>query len=110
MATGIRNVLMSIVAPFFATQGVLRTGIQVVLLKGWSEGREKVDSIFDSIGSLYVFGLPLLFVVLPFLTLLEPLLPWRLPVPLWRYHLCTSPQSAVLWSLQQWHLAFLSLG
>lgn len=75
MATGIRNVLMSIVAPFFATQGVLRTGIQVVLLKGWSEGREKVDSIFDSIGSLYDFGLPLLFVVLPFLTLLEPCFP-----------------------------------
>ncbi|MDE0786577.1 MAG: hypothetical protein OSB13_08295 [Porticoccaceae bacterium] len=82
MATGIRNVLMSIVAPFFATQGVLWTGIQVVLLKGWSEGREKVDSIFDSIGSFYVLGLPLLFVVLPFVTLLEPLLPLALAVTL----------------------------
>ena len=82
MATGIRNVIMSIVAPFFATQGVLWTGIQVVLLKGWSEGREKVDSIFDSIGSFYVFGLPLLFVVLPFVTLLEPLLPLALAVTL----------------------------
>jgi hypothetical protein len=82
MATGIRNVIMSIIAPFFATQGVLWTGIQVVLLKGWSEGREKVDSIFDSIGSFYVFGLPLLFVVLPFVTLLEPLLPLALAVTL----------------------------
>ncbi|MDG0968360.1 MAG: hypothetical protein P8O06_00830 [Porticoccaceae bacterium] len=82
MATGIRNVLMSIVAPFFATQGVLWTGIQVVLLKGWSEGRDKVDSIFDSIGSFYAFGLPLLFVILPFVTLLEPLLPLALAVTL----------------------------
>ena len=82
IATGIRNVLMSIIAPFFATQGVLWTGIQVVLLKGWSEGREKVDSIFDSIGSFYAFGLPLLFVILPFVTLLEPLLPLALAVTL----------------------------
>ena len=82
MATGIRNVLMGLLAPFFATQGALWTGIQVVLLKGWSEGREKVDSIFDSIGSFYVFGLPFLFIILPFVTLLEPLLPLALAVTL----------------------------
>ncbi|MFT6408760.1 MAG: hypothetical protein ACJAQ6_002181 [Arenicella sp.] len=82
MATGIRNVLMGIFAPFFATQGVLWTGIQVVLLKRWAEGREKVDSIFDSIGSFYAFGLPLLFICLPLVTLLEPLLPLALAVTL----------------------------
>jgi hypothetical protein len=68
MATGIRNVLMAIIAPFFATQGVLWTGIQVVILKGWTQGRSKVDSIFDSIGSFYAFGLPILFLVLPLVT------------------------------------------
>jgi hypothetical protein len=82
MATGIRNVVMGIVAPFFATQGVLWTGIQVVLLKRWAEGRDKVDSIFDSIGSFYAFGLPILFVFLPLVTLLEPLLPLALAVTL----------------------------
>jgi hypothetical protein len=82
MATGIRNVIMGIFAPFFATQGVLWTGIQVVLLKGWSEGRAKVDSIFDSIGSFYAFGLPILFICLPLVTLLEPLLPLALAVTL----------------------------
>ena len=82
MATGIRNVLMGIVAPFFATQGVLWTGIQVILLQRWAEGREKVDSIFDSIGSFYAFGLPFLFIFLPFVTLLEPLLPLALAVTL----------------------------
>lgn len=82
MATGIRNALMGIVAPFFGTQGVLWTGIQVILLKRWSQGREKVDSIFDSIGSFYAFGLPFLFIFLPLVTLLEPLLPLALAVTL----------------------------
>jgi hypothetical protein len=82
MATGIRNVAMGIIAPFFSTQGVLWTGIQVVLLKRWTQGRDKVDSIFDSIGSFYAFGLPILFVLLPLVTLLEPLLPVALAVTL----------------------------
>lgn len=82
MATGIRNILMGVMAPFFATQGVLWTGIQVILLKRWSQGRDKVDSIFDSIGSFYAFGLPFLFICLPFVTLLEPLLPLALAVTL----------------------------
>lgn len=82
MATGIRNILMGIFAPFFATQGVLWTGIQVVLLKSWTQGRKKVDSLFDSIGSFYAFGLPILFILLPLVTLLEPLLPLALAVTL----------------------------
>ena len=82
MATGIRNILMGIVAPFFATQGVLWTGIQVILLKRWTQGRDKLDSIFDSIGSFYAFGLPFLFILLPLVTLLKPLLPVALAVTL----------------------------
>lgn len=82
MATGIRNILMGIVAPFFATQGVLWACIQVVLLKSWAQGRDKLDSIFDSIGSFYAFGLPILFILLPLVTLLEPLLPLALAVTL----------------------------
>lgn len=82
MATGIRNILMGIIAPFFATQGVLWTGIQVVLLKRWTQGRDKLDSIFDSIGSFYAFGLPFLFILLPLVTLLKPLLPVALAVTL----------------------------
>lgn len=82
MATGIRNVIMAIVAPFFTTQGVLWTGIQVILLKRWALGRDRVDSLYDSISSYYVFGLPVLFVVLPLVTLLQPLLPLALAVTL----------------------------
>jgi len=82
MATGIRNTLMSITAPFFGTQGVLWTGIQVVLLKRWSGGRKEVDSLYDSISSFYVFGIPLLFILMPVVTLLQPMLPVALAVTL----------------------------
>jgi hypothetical protein len=82
LATGLRNIAMGIIAPFFSTQGVLWTGIQVILLKRWTQGRDAVDSIFDSIGSFYAFGLPILFVLLPLVTLLEPLLPVALAVTL----------------------------
>ncbi|MBT1451163.1 xanthine permease [Glaciecola sp. XM2] len=82
MATGIRNALMGIIAPFFSTQGVLWTGIQVILLKRWADSKGKLNSIFDSIGSFYLFGLPILFVLLPLVTLLEPLLPVALAVTL----------------------------
>ncbi len=82
IATGIRNILMAIMAPFFATQGILWTGIQVILLKRWASGRDKLDSFFDGVCSYYVLGLPVLFVVLPFVTLLQPLLPIALAVTL----------------------------
>jgi hypothetical protein len=82
ISVGIRNIVMGIFAPFFATQGVLWTGIQVILLKRWNLGRDKVDSFFDSMGSFYVFGLPILYVLLPLVTLLQPLLPLALAVTL----------------------------
>jgi hypothetical protein len=82
MATGIRNGIMGIIAPFFGTQGVLWTGIQVIVLKRWVSGRDKMDSIFDGISGYYVYGLPVLFIVLPIVTLLQPLLPIALAVTL----------------------------
>ncbi|TFH75198.1 xanthine permease [Gammaproteobacteria bacterium LSUCC0112] len=82
MATGIRNGVMGIIAPFFGTQGVLWTGIQVIILKRWASGRDKMDSVFDGIAGYYVYGLPILFVVLPIVTLLQPLLPIALAVTL----------------------------
>lgn len=82
MSTGIRNGIMSVFAPFFGTQGVLWTGIQVIVLKRWVTGRDKMDSIFDGIAGYYVYGLPVLFIVLPLVTLLQPLLPIALAVTL----------------------------
>lgn len=84
LATGIRNFLMAILAPFFTTQGVMWTGIQVILLKRWALGREKVDSFYDTVSSFYAFffGTPILFLLLPVVTLLQPLLPLALAVTL----------------------------
>ncbi|WP_026375337.1 hypothetical protein [Aestuariibacter salexigens] len=82
LATGIRNIMMGISAPFFSTQGALWTGIQVVLLKRWTQAKETNHSLFDSIGSFYILGLPILFILLPLVTLLEPLLPVALAVTL----------------------------
>ncbi len=82
MSTGIRNAAMAVVAPFFGTQGVLWTGIQVIVLKRWVSGRDKMDSIFDGISAYYVYGFPALFIVLPIVTLLQPLLPIALAVTL----------------------------
>ncbi|MGC1507422.1 hypothetical protein [Ketobacter sp.] len=84
LSTGIRNVLMAVTAPFFSTQGVMWTGIQVILLKRWALGRDKVDSFFDSLSSFYAmfFLTPVLFIMLPAVTLLQPLLPLALAVTL----------------------------
>ncbi len=82
LSTGIRNAGMSIVAPFFGTQGILWTGVQVVILKRWVQGRDKMDSLYDGISSYYVLGIPVLFMVLPIVTLLQPLLPVALAITL----------------------------
>lgn len=84
ISTGIRNGLMAILAPFFSTQGVMWTGIQVILLKRWGLGREKVDSFYDTVSSFYAlfFLAPTLFIFLPLVTLLQPLLPLALAITL----------------------------
>ena len=74
LSIGIRNAVMAIVAPFFPTQGALWTGVHVVVVQRWQKGREEMDSVFDGISSYYVFNFPVLFMFLPLITLLKPLL------------------------------------
>lgn len=74
LSVGIRNVLMGIFAPMFPTQGVLWTGVQVVVVNRWREGREAMESLFDGIAAYYVYNIPLLFLVIPLLMLLKPLM------------------------------------
>ncbi|MBI1320733.1 MAG: hypothetical protein GC168_17555 [Candidatus Hydrogenedens sp.] len=73
-STAIRNVLMAIFAPFFPTQGCLWTGVQVIVVQRWAAGRKGMDSLFSGISSYYVFGVPLLYVVVPLVTALQPLM------------------------------------
>ena len=82
LSTGIRNVLMACVAPFYPTQGSLWTGVHVIIVNRWAEGRKSMDSLFSGISSYYMFGVPLLFLALPLVTGLKPLMPIALALTL----------------------------
>ena len=81
-SVGIRNLLGSIVNPFFPTQGALWTGVHVVIVERWKKGNDVMKSLFDGIGSYYVMGIPLLFFALPFITFMKPLMILALGVTL----------------------------
>jgi hypothetical protein len=74
LSISIRNVLMALFAPFFPTQGMLWTGVHVIIVQRWSTGRHAMRSIWDGISSYYVFGVPILYLFLPALTALRPLM------------------------------------
>ena len=82
LSTGIRNALMGLVAPFFPTQGVLWTGVHVVIVNRWAEGRNRMESLHSGIASYYLFGIPFLYLLLPVVTALRPLMPIALALTL----------------------------
>ena len=81
-SVGIRNLIGTIVNPFFPTQGALWTGVHVVIVERWKQGNNVMRSLFDGIGSYYLMGLPILFFVLPFITFMKPLMILALGVTL----------------------------
>ena len=82
LSTGIRNLIMSLFAPFFPTQGSLWTGVHVIIVNRWAEGRKGMDSLHSGIASYYFFGLPVLYLALPVVTGLRPLMPIALALTL----------------------------
>ena len=74
ISLAIRNAVMALVAPFFPYQGALWTGVHVVIVQRWTDGRKSMDSLFSGIHSYYVFGIPLLYFCLPMVTALKPLM------------------------------------
>jgi hypothetical protein len=72
-SVAVRNFIMAITAPFFSSQGVLWAGVQVVVVQRWRQGKKQMASLMGGIGSYYV-GAPLVFFLLPVLTLLTPLM------------------------------------
>jgi len=74
ISLAIRNAVMAIIAPFFPTQGALWTGVQVIVIQRWQQGRKTMDSMFDGIGSYFTFSLPLTYMLLPLITLVKPLM------------------------------------
>lgn len=69
-----RNATLALTAPFFPYQGALWTGVQVVIVQRWADGRKSMDSLFSGIHSYYVFGVPVLYFCLPLVTALKPLM------------------------------------
>ncbi len=82
LSTGIRNGLMGLFVPFFPTQGILWTGVHVIIVNRWAEGRQAMDSIFSGIASYYQWGIPILYLFLPLVTTLRPMLPIALALTL----------------------------
>lgn len=74
VSLAIRNALMGISAPFFPTQGSMWTGVHVIIVQRWKQGREAMDSLHSGLISYYGMGIPVLFFILPLLTGLQPLL------------------------------------
>ncbi len=82
LSLGIRNIFMAIFAPFFPTQGALWTGVHVIIVRRWAEGRKAMDSLFSGISSYYSLGLPVIYLLLPVVTVLKPLMPIALALTL----------------------------
>ena len=81
-SVGMRNLLGTIINPFFPTQGALWTGVHVIVVQRWQQGKDIMRSIYDGIGSYYLMGLPFLFFFGPFIDLMKPLLLLALSVTL----------------------------
>jgi len=81
-SVSIRNIVMSITSPFFSSQGVLWTGMHVIVVQRWRQGREAMDSLFGGISAFYLFGLPLILFCLPVITLLAPFMSIALSISL----------------------------
>ena len=81
-SVSIRNVIMGLFSPFFPSQGVLWTGVQVILVQRWRQGRKSMDSLLGGISSFYLFGLPIVFFTLPIITALAPMMSIALSISL----------------------------
>ncbi|VAX08901.1 hypothetical protein MNBD_ALPHA03-2160 [hydrothermal vent metagenome] len=78
----IRNAVMGIVAPFFPTQGCLWTGVHVVVVQRWAEGKDKMETLVGGISAYYLYGVPFLLLFLPVVTFLKPFMPIALVLTL----------------------------
>ncbi|SHG26872.1 hypothetical protein SAMN04487965_3657 [Microbulbifer donghaiensis] len=74
VAVAARNGVSAVIAPLFPFQGVLWTGVHAVVVQAWQSGRDKVVDLRSGIGSYYVYGLPFIYLCLPWVSLVKPLM------------------------------------
>lgn len=53
LSIALRNAVMAVTAPFFPTQGALWTGVHVIIVNRWKEGKEKMQTLHGGIGAYY---------------------------------------------------------
>jgi hypothetical protein len=82
LSIAFRNFIGLLVNPFFPTQGALWTGVHVVIVERWKKGFKEMPSIFDGLGSYYLMAIPFLYVTLPIITLMKPLMQMALTLTL----------------------------
>ena len=82
LSIAFRNFIGLLINPFFPTQGALWTGVHVVIVERWKKGFKEMPSIFDGFGSYYLMAIPFLYVTLPFITLMKPLMQMALTLTL----------------------------
>ena len=81
-AGAIRNFIMALIAPFFPTQGTLWSGVQIIIIQRWVEGRDKMQTLYSGIAAYYYYGIPILVLWLPVITFLKPFMPIALMLTL----------------------------
>lgn len=74
LAVAARNGVSALVAPLFPYQGILWTGVHAVIIQTWRSGREKMADLHSGIGSYYGFGLPLIYLCWPWISLIKPIM------------------------------------
>ncbi|WP_428819760.1 hypothetical protein [Microbulbifer sp. MCCC 1A16149] len=74
IAVALRNAVSAVFAPLFPYQGVLWTGVHAVVIQTWRRGRDKMRNLHSGIGSYYGFGLPLIYLCWPWISLIKPIM------------------------------------
>ena len=82
LSIAFRNFIGLLINPFFPTQGALWTGVHVVIVERWKKGFKEMPSIFDGLGSYYLMAIPFLYVTLPIISLMKPLMQMALTLTL----------------------------
>lgn len=82
LALASRNFAAALVAPFFPAQGSLWAGVHVIVTSRWRQGRAAMRDLHSGLISYYIMGIPLIYVLLPLLTGLKPLMGVALAMPL----------------------------
>ncbi|QIL90557.1 hypothetical protein GNX18_12895 [Microbulbifer sp. SH-1] len=74
LAVAARNGISAVLAPLFPYQGLLWTGVHAVIIQTWRRGRDKMADLHSGIGSYYGFGLPLIYLCWPWISLIKPIM------------------------------------